>query len=219
MSLVPLQGPSWVITTTVSPELRQVSSLRFPSGHSGLVLTLSNAACASLFSPCWLVADVRVGLCLEGKPRTPLSSRVATRVSWSPLATSKQGLNREAWAALLRVRTRPECPEGQDTVSTRQCYLFAASLPPPTVGKMAACCPHPRRDVIPHVSSLRLPSRHSGLVLTLSNAAHSSVFSPRLLVVDTYRKSHYSFQEDHYCFQNPSLGVTELCLPRECLGD
>ena len=26
--------------------------------------------------------------------------------------TSKQGLNREAWAALLRVRTGPECPEG-----------------------------------------------------------------------------------------------------------
>ena len=26
--------------------------------------------------------------------------------------TSKRGLDREAWAALLRVRTRPECPEG-----------------------------------------------------------------------------------------------------------
>ena len=26
-------------------------------------------------------------------------------------ATSKRGLGREAWAALLRVRTRPECPE------------------------------------------------------------------------------------------------------------
>ena len=26
-------------------------------------------------------------------------------------ATSKRKLNREAWAALLRVRTRPECPE------------------------------------------------------------------------------------------------------------
>ena len=26
-------------------------------------------------------------------------------------ATSKWGLNREAWAALLRVRTGPECPE------------------------------------------------------------------------------------------------------------
>ena len=27
-------------------------------------------------------------------------------------ATSKRGLNREARASLLRVRTRPECPEG-----------------------------------------------------------------------------------------------------------
>ena len=27
-------------------------------------------------------------------------------------APSKRGLNREARAALLRVRTRPECPEG-----------------------------------------------------------------------------------------------------------
>jgi len=27
-------------------------------------------------------------------------------------ATSKQGLDREAWVALLRVRTGPECPEG-----------------------------------------------------------------------------------------------------------
>ena len=26
--------------------------------------------------------------------------------------TSKWGLNREAWAALLRVRTGPECPNG-----------------------------------------------------------------------------------------------------------
>ena len=27
-------------------------------------------------------------------------------------ATSKWGLDREVWAALLRVRTQPECPEG-----------------------------------------------------------------------------------------------------------
>ena len=27
-------------------------------------------------------------------------------------ATSKLGLNREAWAALLRVRIGPECPKG-----------------------------------------------------------------------------------------------------------
>jgi len=37
--------------------LSQVSSLRLSSGHSGPVLALSNAACASLFSPRSLVAD------------------------------------------------------------------------------------------------------------------------------------------------------------------
>ena len=30
----------------------------------------------------------------------------------SASATSKWGLGREAWAALLRVRTGPECPKG-----------------------------------------------------------------------------------------------------------
>ena len=38
--------------------------------------------------------------------------------------------------------------------------------------------------LLSHDSSLRLPSRHSGLVLTLSNAACTSLFSPRLLVAD-----------------------------------
>ena len=41
--------------------LSQVSSLRLPSGHSGPVLTLSNAARASLPSPCLLVVDA--GFC------------------------------------------------------------------------------------------------------------------------------------------------------------
>ena len=40
--------------------LSQVSSLRLPSGHLGLVLTLSNAACASLPSPRLLVVDAGV---------------------------------------------------------------------------------------------------------------------------------------------------------------
>ena len=40
--------------------LSQVSSLRLPSGDSGLVLTLSNAARASLPSPRLLVADVGI---------------------------------------------------------------------------------------------------------------------------------------------------------------
>ena len=42
----------------------------------------------------------------------------------------------------------------------------------------------PRSGLLSQVSSLRLPSGHSGPVLTLSNAAHASLPSPRLLVVD-----------------------------------
>ena len=41
--------------------LSQVSSFRLPLGHSGLVLTLSNAAYTSLPSPCLLV--VGAGIC------------------------------------------------------------------------------------------------------------------------------------------------------------
>ena len=40
--------------------LSDLSSLRLSSGHSGPVLTLSNAACASLFSSHLLVANVSV---------------------------------------------------------------------------------------------------------------------------------------------------------------
>ena len=40
--------------------LTQKSSLRLSSGHSGPVLTLSNAACSFLFSPHLLVADAGV---------------------------------------------------------------------------------------------------------------------------------------------------------------
>ena len=39
---------------------------------------------------------------------TPSREEVQTLAS----TTSKWGLDREAWAALIRVRTRPECPEG-----------------------------------------------------------------------------------------------------------
>ena len=40
----------------------------------------------------------------------------------------------------------------------------------------------PQFGLLSHISSLRLSSGHSGLVLTLSNAAHTSLFSSRLLV-------------------------------------
>ena len=38
--------------------------------------------------------------------------------------------------------------------------------------------------LLSHISSLRLPSGHSGPVLTLSNAAYTSPFRPHLLVAD-----------------------------------
>ena len=44
-------------------------------------------------------------MCLMETPSREVAQTLAS-------ATSKQGLNREAQAALLRVRTRPECPEG-----------------------------------------------------------------------------------------------------------
>ena len=44
-------------------------------------------------------------MCLTTTPNGEVAQILAS-------ATSKLGLNREAWAALLRVRTGPECPKG-----------------------------------------------------------------------------------------------------------
>ena len=46
---------------------------------------------------------------------TPSREAVQTLAS----AASKWGLDRETWAALLRVRTGPECPEGNLRELTR----------------------------------------------------------------------------------------------------
>ena len=47
---------------------------------------------------------------------TPSGEAVQTPAS----ATSKRGLGREVWAALLRVRTGPECPGGNLTELTSE---------------------------------------------------------------------------------------------------
>ena len=44
-------------------------------------------------------------MCLMATPRGEVAQMLAS-------TTSKRGLNREVRAALLRIRTRPECPEG-----------------------------------------------------------------------------------------------------------
>ena len=54
-------GAFRVVAIPQSGLLAQVSSLRLPSGHSGPVLTLSNAARTSLPSPCLLVTNA--GIC------------------------------------------------------------------------------------------------------------------------------------------------------------
>ena len=51
-------------------------------------------------------------MCLKATP----SGEVAQR---RPSTTSKRGLDREARAALLRVRIRPECPKGNLRALTR----------------------------------------------------------------------------------------------------
>ena len=43
-------------------------------------------------------------MCLMATPNGEVTQTLAS-------ATSKRGLNKEAWAALLRERTGPECPE------------------------------------------------------------------------------------------------------------
>ena len=49
-----------IVVIPQSGLLAQLSSLRLRSGHSGHILTLSNAARASLHSPCLLVAGAGV---------------------------------------------------------------------------------------------------------------------------------------------------------------
>ena len=49
-----------------------------------------------------------------------LTTTPSGEVAWTlASATSKWGLNRESWAALLRVRTEPECPEGNLRANVR----------------------------------------------------------------------------------------------------
>ena len=52
------------------------------------------------------------------------------------------------------------------------------------VNSLSLLLSHSLFKLLSHVSSLRLPSGHSGPVLTPTNASHSSLFSPHFLVMD-----------------------------------
>ena len=86
----------------------------------------------------------------------------------SPLVFTQSFFCERAWQCL-----RLELFAGKFSLSL-SFFFFPLSLAIPQFGLLF------------HVSSLRLPSGHSGLVLTLSNATCASLFSPHLLVLDTY---------------------------------
>ena len=72
------------------------------------------------------------------------------------------------------------------------------SLSPPFFFFLSLAIPWFR--LLSHISSLRLPSGHSGLVLTLSNVASASLFSSQLLVADAS------------IWANSPLGVAVRCV-------
>ena len=85
----------------------------------------------------------------------------------SPLVFSQSFV---LWAGCQCLRL--ELLGGKFSLSLFSFFFFFSSLAIPQFGLLS------------HVSSLRLPSGHPGAVLTLSNAAHASLFSPCLLVMD-----------------------------------
>ena len=86
----------------------------------------------------------------------------------------------------------PPASGGAGSVRSLQALLWTCSVP--LFCEWPAVCSGrlifslsfavPQFKLVTHKSSLRLPSGHSGPVLTLSNAARSSPFFPHLLVAD-----------------------------------
>ena len=86
-----------------------------------------------------------------------------------PPASARAGPVR-SWLALLWTCSDPLFCEQPAVCSGRLIFFLSFAVP--------------QFKLESHKSSLRLPSGHSGPVLTLSNAAHSSPFRPHLLVMD-----------------------------------
>ena len=88
----------------------------------------------------------------------------------------------------------PLPPAGGEPVCSRLALLWDRSVLPlfcnqagsvfRPVDFLSLSLATPQFKLLSHVSSLQLPSGLSGVVLTLSNAAGSSLCSPHLLVVD-----------------------------------
>ena len=127
---------------------------------------------------------------------TILNIRWSLVRNWEPVCS----LVRDAFSGVSLPLSPPPCllpPAGDGPVHCPLALLWNCSVLPlfwngPAVSSVRAFCQLIfslslailQFKLLSHVSSLRLPSGHSGPVLTLSNAARFSLFSPHLLVVD-----------------------------------
>ena len=101
----------------------------------------------------------------------------------------------------LGLRLPPSGPSGSGCLSPEGDGLQLANSVPSFILYMGLVVSYvrdfcvvaiPPSGLLAQVSPLRLPLGHSGLVLTLSNAAHASLPSSRLLVVDAGICAAYS---------------------------
>ena len=104
---------------------------------------------------------------LEGKPRTPLSSRVATRLSWSPLSSDgkESACSAGGWSLIPESGRFPR--EGNDNPLQYSCLAFSHAYKSPWV-----CCPGPPFLLCPYFPPLTsfLHSRNTASSVSLPTA-------------------------------------------------
>ena len=129
-----------VVVTPQSALLDQVSSLRLPLGHSGQILTLSNAAHASLPSPRLLVASVGIcsasplGELLLGSKSVGFTYLFIFPPCYVALCASKahHRLGSESVSCCLEISLFKTCFPRQNSVPTSfvSFFVFCFFLPP-----------------------------------------------------------------------------------------
>ena len=129
-----------------------------PSRRMSTIQNLRKSLVRNWRPVCSLVGVLSLG------PSLPLSP--------SPASCLRQGMGQSA--------------AGQFFSGIAQSFLCSGNGPAVYLGRLifSLSLAFPQFKLLSHVSSLQLPSGHSGPVLTLSNATHSSPFRPHLLVAD-----------------------------------
>ena len=124
------------------------------------------------------IQNVRKSLVRNWKPVCSLVGDAISGAAFVPFPSTLPPASGRGWAGLLPARSSleflsPSRSVNGPAVSSVRVFLWL--IFPLSLAIL-------QFKLLSHVSSLRLPSGHSGPVLTLSNAACSSPFSPHLLV-------------------------------------